>query len=109
MVGKLTIGIVLAVAIWHIATHPETRVFAKADTQTATLHDKSGVNPSFEQKPRIEPLSASLKEATEVTNHSDISNSSTEQAKNISLDAPGVVWQRLISHGLSREQTATGS
>lgn len=116
MVGKLAIGIVLAVFIWNVATRPETRVFAKADTQTATLGKKMDKNPSSPESPRTEPLSAPLKDSTEVEEKlvqpsipidPPISTPEhTNPVKNVSLDGPDFVWQRLIDHGFSREQVA---
>lgn len=108
MVGRLAIGVALAWGIWGLVTHPETRVFAKMDNQTANLHDKTGTNPSFEQKPRIEPLAASLTETTEVTKEDpDIpAPILPEPVKTSSLDAPTIVWQYFTSRGFSREQTA---
>ena len=116
MLGRLAIGVALAWGIWGLVTHPETRVFAKMDNQTANLHDKTGTNPSFEQKPRIEPLTASIDKTTVVEPVQNTKNDSLATAenqkptevvvKNSSLDAPTIVWQYFTSRGFSREQTA---
>jgi hypothetical protein len=116
MIAKLAIGIVLTIAILWVGTHPETREFAKVDNVMALPAEKMSTNPSPKEKPLTEPLSASTETVTEVEPElvqpsipitPPISTpENTNPVKTSPLDNETIIWNRLISEGYTREQTA---
>ena len=116
MVVPLAIGIVFVIGVYTVGTDENTRQFAKIDNQTVSETKKTGTNPSPQETPRTEPLTASDVPVTEVEpgGDTDVTTKKEEPApapapapvKIVSLDNETIIWNRLIAEGYTREQTA---
>ena len=116
MVIKLAIGIVLAAATYWVGTHPEARVFAKADVVPVISTEKMTIDTTLPPKAHTEPLTASDVPVTEVkpARDTDVPTKKEEPApqpapvpvKSSSLDNQTIIWNRLRAEGYTREQTA---
>lgn len=120
MIVPLAIGIVFVIGVYTVGTDENTRQFAKIDNQTVSEVKKTDTNPSPQETPRTEPLTASDVPVTEVEEKPEeelvqpsipitppISTpENTNPVKTSSLDNETIIWNRLIAEGYTREQTA---
>ena len=116
MIVPLAIGIVFVIGVYTVGTDENTQKFAKVDTAMVSETKKTGTNPSPQETPRTEPLTASDVPVTEVEpgGDTDVTTKKEEPApapapapvKIVSLDNETIIWNRLIAEGYTREQTA---
>lgn len=108
MLGRLTVGIVLGACVHYVGTHPEARVFAKADNVVVSQPKKMDMNPSQKLEARTEALTASPVIVTEVETPKEEPKPEPqpEPVKVIPLDNESIVWNKLIEAGYTRNQTA---
>lgn len=120
MIVPLAIGIVFVIGVYTVGTDENTQKFAKVDTAMVSETKKTGTNPSPQETPRTEPLTASDVPLTEVEHggDTDVTTKKEEPApapipapvpqpvKSSSLDNETIIWNRLIAEGYTREQTA---
>ena len=108
MIVQLAIGIVFVIGAYTVGTHEETRQFAKIDKPAVVLEEKMSIDPSPKEKPHTEALTTSEPAVTEVAVE-EPAPPAPEPAPIVntsSLDNETIIWNRLISEGYTREQTA---
>ena len=104
MVGRLAIGILLAVVFYFIGTHPDTRSLTKSTESVVQKPVETHTNPSPEPKPHTEPLTTPKIVVTEVE------PVSPPVPEPIVVPEPQdnetIIWNKLIAAGYTRNQTA---
>ena len=115
MIVPLAIGIVFVIGVYTVGTDENTQKFAKVDTAMVSETKKTGTNPSPQETPRTEPLTASDVPVTEVEEkpEEELVQPSIPITPPISTpentnpaDNEIIIWNRLIAEGYTREQTA---
>ena len=108
MIAKLAIGIVFVIGAYTVGTHEETRQFAKTDKPAVVLEEKMSVDPSPKETPHTEALTTSEPVVTEVAveEPAPAAPAAAPVVNTSSLDNETIIWNRLISEGYTREQTA---
>lgn len=116
MIGKLISGIIVASCVWYVGTHPETAEFAKVQSAHAASSEKMSTDPSPQLEDRTEALTASPAPVTEVepvARDIDVPTNippapAVPQIISVppATDNETIIWNRLISEGYTREQTA---
>ena len=104
MIVQLAIGIVFVIGAYTVGTHEETRQFAKIDKPAVVLEEKMSIDPSPKETPHTEALTTSEPAATEVAVEEPAPAAPVVNTS--SLDNETIIWNRLISEGYTREQTA---
>lgn len=97
MVGRLITVVLVAAGILWVATSPEAHVFAKSDKVDVQIEEKMIPDPSPKLEAATEPLAQPEQVVTEVV---------VEQPKMGPKTSEQIIWDRLIEHGFTREQTA---
>ena len=108
MVIRLAIGIVFVIGVYTVGTDENTQKFAKVDTAMVSETKKTGTNPSPKETPHTEALTTSEPAVTEVTveEPAPAAPAAAPVVNTSSLDNETIIWNRLISEGYTREQTA---
>lgn len=92
--AMLAIGVFSAFAFYQLGTHPNTHEFAKISQVPVVLEEKMSIDASIKKEALTEPLTASK----------ELVVSAVLISTPISTEK--IVWDRLISEGFTREQTA---
>ena len=108
MIVQLAIGIVFVIGAYTVGTHEETRQFAKIDKPAVVLEEKMSIDPSPKETPHTEALTTSEPAVTEVAveEPAPAAPVAAPVVNTSSLDNETIIWNRLISEGYTREQTA---